>query len=84
MEYNEVWALDLERVRGFLHDQPDVTDLGGYGFQCGGCEIRLEKLPDKALFKGALPSTKVRMCGEDQAVEAIHSRFLLRFLSAGG
>ena len=82
MVLEENWAVSEARIRAFFLEQPDVAALP-QGFRFGSCSITLTPTTGSA---GPFPvaRTIVRMDGPEEAVRAIHQRFFLRFLSAGG
>jgi len=49
-----------------------------------GCDVTLSRLAPVEHGPIVLPRTTVRMEGPDQAIEGVHQRFFLRFMSAGG
>lgn len=83
MEYREKWAVSLERIEGFFHEQPDTEAASG-GFHYRSCRISLTALPSWLLGPVMVPYTLVEMSGGDEDTETIHRRFFLRFVSAGG
>ena len=83
MVYDENWAVETGRVAAFFLDQPDVEQTHD-GFRFGGCRITLESLPPAGSGFWAIARTRVRMEGPQEDTTQIHSRFFLRFLSAGG
>ena len=83
MLYNENWAVETGRISAFFLQQPDVLQTE-YGFQFGSCRITLEPLPPSGTGYFTVSRTRVRMEGPEEETKQIHSRFFLRFLSAGG
>ena len=82
MILEENWAVHPDRVRAFFAEQPDVTpQLDGFSF--GDCTITLTVL-EGSVGPWAMVRTGLRFSGPDDQVQAIHQRFFLRFLSAGG
>ena len=83
MRMDENWAITLERISAFFHEQPDVQ-ADGDCFRYRSCMIVLIPLSGQAMGKWAIPRTQVIFEGSDEDVQEIHHRFFLRFLSAGG
>ena len=83
MRYDENWAVEISRISAFFLQQPDVVQTEN-GFRFGDCRITLESLPPSGVGCFAAPRTQVRMEGPEEETKQIHSRFFLRFLSAGG
>jgi hypothetical protein len=83
MRRDENWAIDISRIRAFFREQTDVYEENG-NFCFGNCSIILIPQIGSAMDKWVLPRTRIIFEGEDDAVAAIHRRFFLRFLSAGG
>ena len=83
MVKEENWAVSLRRVREFFAQQPDVSETPE-GFRFQDCRITLTETQSTLLGHWDMPRTIVRIEGSDEAVLAIHRRFYLRFLSAGG
>ena len=83
MRKEEIWAIDHSRIGGFFLEQPDVTATQS-GFVFGDCRITVTALESQSFAQMRLPRTKVVFQGGDDAVNQIHGRFFLRFLSAGG
>ena len=83
MVYDENWAVETGRVAAFFLEQPDVEQTHD-GFRFGDCRITLESLPPMGNGFWAIARTRVRMEGPEEDTTQIHSRFFLRFLSAGG
>lgn len=83
MHRDENWAIDAIRVRAFFREQADVYEADGR-FIFGNCSITLIPCSSAAMGKWEIPRTRLIFEGEDGDVEAIHRRFFLRFLSAGG
>lgn len=66
--YDEVWAVDAERVRRFFGDRKgDVTVMD---------------LPAKSVGPVEVPQTRIIIRGED--ADELYRRFFLHFISAGG
>ncbi|MBR3330900.1 MAG: hypothetical protein IKG25_06725 [Mogibacterium sp.] len=66
--YDEVWAVDAERVKAFFRENPG--------------EVRVISLPDRKLGSMTMPQTRIIISGEN-ADELYHS-FYLSFMTAGG
>lgn len=84
MHICEIWSISDERIRGFFSRQSDVRPNEDGGFTCGRCEIRLTPLPPRPVGRFRFPQTEVSFEGPDADTEAIHRRFVLQFISAGG
>ena len=83
MIIEENWAVSIERVQQFFTQQPDILQTPE-GFEYADCRITLTGTQSTILGHWNMPRTWVRMEGSDEDVRAIHRRFYLRFLSAGG
>ena len=83
MRRDENWGVDIDRIRAFFHQQPDVHEENGR-FIFGACAISLIPLDGSAMNRWRLPRTQIIFEGDEGDVQAIHRRFFLRFLSAGG
>ena len=83
MNRDEIWGIPLHRARGFFAGQPDVAE-GPENFVFRSCRITLTRLPDRPMGSWTLPRTRVVMEGLEEDVAAIHRRFFMAFLSAGG
>lgn len=84
MLVRETWGLSPDRILGYLRSQADIVQSSELCFRCGACEIRLTVLPSRAFGTIHIPRTLVEFEGEDRDTEAMHRRFFLQFLSAGG
>ena len=82
MILEENWAVSAQRVRDFFSEQDDVVSTAD-GFSFHDCVITVTPLPRQPGFFSADRSI-VRFDGPEPQVRAIHQRFFLRFLSAGG
>ena len=71
------------RARAFFDAQPDVTPCAE-GYRYRSCTIRLTPLATQSDHPFALPRTQLVIDGPEAEVRALHRRFFLRFLSAGG
>ena len=67
-EYDEIWAIDSERIRSFFQDHTG--------------EVTIISLPDKKLGPVSVPQTRVMITGEN--AEELYHQFFLRFMTAGG
>ena len=83
MRREENWAVETGRIRAFFREQADVHEEDGR-FCFGDCSVTLIPQCGRAMDKWFLPRTQIIFEGKDDAVAAIHRRFFLRFLSAGG
>ncbi len=84
MEYDEIWGISLERIHEFFSAQADAVGEGDTGFRIGDVRVGLTRLPDRVIPGAAMPRTRVEITGPGEGAEAVHRRFFLRFLSAGG
>ena len=80
---DENWAVALDRIAAFFHEQPDVQAEGD-SFRYRSCVISIGAVAGQAMGKWALPRTRLIFEGGEQDVKELHRRFFLRFLSAGG
>ena len=83
MVLDENWGIPMDRIAGFFSGEPDVGRCGDVFF-FEECRITLTALPGHFLGPWEMPLTRVQMEGPEEDVQAIHQRFYLRFLSAGG
>lgn len=83
MRIDENWAVAPERISAFFLAQPDVQAEDD-GFRFRSCTISLIPLSGQAMGKWEIPRTRIIMEGDEEDTRAIHHRFFLRFLSAGG
>lgn len=68
MVYDEVWAVDAERIRAFFSKSPgDVTVI---------------QLADRTLGSMTVPQTRIIISGEN--ADELYRRFYLSFMTAGG
>ena len=82
MILEENWAVSAKRARDFFSGQADVA-VTADGFSFDGCSIAVTPLPrQNGVF--AVERSLIRFDGPEPQVCAIHQRFFLRFLSAGG
>ena len=84
MEYREIWGISIERISEYFASQPDVRREDGEHFICATAAVKLTRLPDNMIGPSAMPCTEVYIIGDSVQTEALHRRFFLRFLSAGG
>ncbi len=84
MQISEIWSVSADRIRDFFLAQSDVAQNGEDSFCCGQCGIRLESLPLRRVGGFCFPQTRVEFDGPDEDTAAIHRRFVLQFVSAGG
>ena len=66
--YDEVWAVDAERVKAFFRENPG--------------EVRTISLPDRKLGSMTMPQTRIIISGEN--ADELYHRFYLSFMTAGG
>ena len=83
MTINENWAVNPREVRAFFAAQPGAVETED-GFLVGGCRVCLTAVPGTLLGKWPITRTQLQLEGEPEAVQALHRRFFLTFLSAGG
>jgi len=84
MQISEVWSISVDRIREFFLMQNDVRQNEEDCFSCGRCVVRMTVLPLRQVGRFSFPQTRVAFDGPDEDVEAIHRRFVLQFISAGG
>ena len=84
MVIREIWAVPHERIESFFRSQNDVRPTGDGGFLFGQCEIRTTVMSERAIGRLRFPQTQVAFEGPEADTEAIHRRFVLQFISAGG
>jgi len=82
MVLRENWSVSIERAEAFFAAQPDVTKTER-GFLFRSCRICLREDTGK-VGPWPIPRIVLHMEGPEEDVRAIHHRFFLRFLSAGG
>ena len=66
--YDEVWAVDAERIRAFFKDHR--------------YEVTIEPLADRKLGSMVMPQTRIVITGDD--ADELYRRFYLAFMTAGG
>ena len=84
MEIREIWSVSDERIKDFFLAQEDVRQNEDISFSCGPCVICIASLPPRQIGRFRFPQTKVLFSGPDEETAAIHRRFVLQFISAGG
>ena len=83
MTIDENWTVDPRRVCDFFAGLPGAVKTGD-GFILDGCQVTLTPVEGMVMGKWPLRRTRIRIHGEDSAVDALYQKFFLRFLSAGG
>ena len=68
MIYDEIWAVDANRVMAFFHEHTD--------------DVTVIPLPERRLGSMTMPQTRIIITG-DNADELYH-RFYISFITAGG
>lgn len=68
MIYDEVWAIESERIESF--------------FSNNGGEAEIIRLPKRKIGNMSVPQTRVIISGDN--AEEVHRRFVLQFAAAGG
>lgn len=81
MEYNEIWAVPIQKIEDFFKQNPAVT-YDGSNYSYKNCLITIERLPEKGILE--IPQTQIIMSGQEHETKEIHDKFFLNFLSAGG
>lgn len=66
--YDEVWAVDANRVKAFFKDNSDA--------------VTIIPLPERALGSMTVPQTRIIITGEN--ADELYHRFYLSFITAGG
>ena len=84
MQACEIWSVPAERIRDFFLSQNDVRQEADDRFSFGACGIRLTALPPRPVGRFCFPQTQVEFDGPGPDAEAIHRRFVLQLISAGG
>lgn len=67
-EYDEIWAVDAERIRRF--------------FQENSGDVTVIPMPEKSLGPMTIPQTRIMIRGEN--AEELYRKFCLHFMTAGG
>ena len=68
MVYDEIWAVDAERIKAFFRKNPG--------------EVTVIPLPDRTLGSMIMPQTRIIIRGDD--ADELYRRFYLSFMTAGG
>ena len=84
MQIAETWSISYERIDAFFSAQADLCAEGEGRFTYGCCMIRLTPLPPRRVGRFCFPQTHVAFDGPEEDADAIHRRFVLQFISAGG
>ncbi len=84
MRIQEVWSVSAERIRDFYLSQNGVLQKEEGLFSLGSCELGVEPLPPRKVGSFSFPQTRVVFSGPEEETAAIHRRFVLQFISAGG
>ena len=84
IEIREIWSVSDERIKDYFLAQGDVRQDEVSSFSCGPCKICLALLPPREVGRFRFPQTRVTFSGPDEETAAIHRRFVLQFISAGG
>ena len=84
MRVEETWAIAFERIEAFFLAQKDVESHGPGTFAYKNSQVRLTELAPRTVGPLQVPQTRVAISGADEDAEAIHRKFFLRFVSAGG
>ena len=84
MTKEEIWSVSIQRVRDFFQAQPDVTAANGDSYTFQSVHITLEELEPTGSSIFSASRTRLVLEGPEEEVNAIHRRFFLQFLSAGG
>ena len=66
--YDEVWAVDAERIKAFFSEHPD--------------EVKIIPMPEKRLGSMTMPQTRIIITGDN--AEELYHHFYLSFMTAGG
>lgn len=66
--YDEVWAVDAERIKAFFSDHPD--------------DVMIIPMPEKRLGSMTMPQTRIIITGDN--AEELYHHFYLSFMTAGG
>lgn len=69
--YDEVWAVDAERVQAFFRDRGATADM-----------VTILPLPERSIGSFTVPQTRILLRG-DRADE-LYRQFCLHFMTAGG
>lgn len=66
--YDEVWAIDAQRIRSFFKDHSDV--------------VTVIPLADRCVGSMVMPQTRIIITGDE--ADELYRRFYIRFMTAGG
>lgn len=66
--YDEVWAVDAERIKVFFSEHPD--------------DVTVIPMPERTLGSMTMPQTRIIIKGEN--ADELYRRFYLSFMTAGG
>ena len=83
MNYDEIWGIEVSRVRDFFEQQSDVSYVSEDKFAFRGARISIEALEDRHLGSLHFARTHIKITGGADS-EEIHRRIYIRFMSAGG
>ena len=67
-EYDEIWAVDAERIQSFFKDYTDA--------------VRIIPLSERKLGSYTIPQTRIIITGEN--ADELYHQFRLHFMTAGG
>lgn len=70
MVYDEIWSVKAQRISDYFSAEDH-----------GGCEIKIEALPDRRQGSLSFFQTRVVISGEN--AETVHDKFFKNFLSGG-
>ena len=84
LQISQIWSISADRINAFFQQQNDVLQNEDTCYSCGNCEIRITVLPRRNVGRFSFPQTQVDFNGPEQDAVAIHQRFVLQFISAGG
>ena len=84
MRYEETWAVETARIENYLLKREGAETAGGGIYRCKSCMVKLMPLPPRTLGPVEIPRTRVEISGKAEEAEALHRRFFLQFISAGG
>lgn len=83
MKYDEIWGVAEPRIDEYLCAQPEIEKLSSGCYRAIGLEITVDPLPEKDFGSLKFPRTRTVFKGEDSAVEELHRKFFMNFLSGG-
>ena len=84
VQITETWSITYERIDAFFSGLEDVRAEEDGRYLFGRCEICLTPLPPRPMGRFQFPQTRVAFDGPEEETAAIHRRFVLQFISAGG